>query len=152
MCDQAVLLALARCLINCACAILSECFYHWIVHRQLREMDKKLKNTDHNERKIEWYSTVRAIWLVRLWRRKTLWHQRTDADSGNQNLQHLFILTLGSVTTIVGVCMLMKHDGMDLRGWVGVVFKGNDLPYPLCPMLGECLQFHVAEFASTSCD
>ena len=116
-------------------------------------MKKRLANTDKNEGQLEWYSTVRAIWLERQWREKTLWnHHQADAGVGNRSLQHLFIMTLGSMTTVVGVCMLMKHDGMDLRGWVGVAFKGYDLPYPLCPMLGECLQFNVTNFVPASCD
>ena len=129
-------------MINCAAAIFSGCFYRWIVYRKLTNVKQKLETTD-NERKVEWYSTVRAVWLVRKWRKDVL---------GYQSLQHLFILTLGSVTTVVGVCMLMKHDGMDLRGWVGVFVKGNDIPYPLCPMLGECLQFNATKFTPTLCD
>ena len=34
--------------------------------------------------------------------------------------------------------MLMTHDVMTLEGWVVMVLKDYDLPYPLCPMMGEC--------------
>jgi hypothetical protein len=34
-----------------------------------------------------------------------------------RGLLTLLGMTFGSMTTVVGVCMLMKHDGMDLEGW-----------------------------------
>ena len=46
----------------------------------------------------------------------------------------LFVLSTACVTTIIGVCMVMKHDGMALEGWVNFVFNGAMIPYPLCPI------------------
>lgn len=52
----------------------------------------------------------------------------------------LLALTQAAITTVVGVCMVKKHDGMDFKGWIGWAFEGKDVPYPLCPAwLDECL-------------
>ena len=53
----------------------------------------------------------------------------------------LIIASLGSVCTVVGVCMVMKHDGMELLGWWNWLANGALPPYPLCPFLGKCWQF-----------
>ena len=50
------------------------------------------------------------------------------------NFFHLVILTQGVVTTIVGVCMVMKHDGMDIEGVMNCLFEDKDFPYPLDPV------------------
>jgi hypothetical protein len=53
----------------------------------------------------------------------------------------LVVMSLACVTTICGVCMVMKHDGMTLKGWVEWL-RGNDMPYELCPGLSfesECI-------------
>merc|ERR1719247_2654769 len=47
---------------------------------------------------------------------------------------HLLWMTLAAVTTVVGICMVMKHDGMDIDGWVKFLFGNGRLPYPLCPL------------------
>eukprot|EP00929_Paragymnodinium_shiwhaense_P058403 TRINITY_DN29244_c0_g1_i3.p1 TRINITY_DN29244_c0_g1~~TRINITY_DN29244_c0_g1_i3.p1 ORF type:complete len:535 (+),score=35.04 TRINITY_DN29244_c0_g1_i3:109-1713(+) len=46
----------------------------------------------------------------------------------------LLWMTFGANTTIVGVCMVMKHDGMDIDGWMNFVLDGVGSPYPLCPL------------------
>ena len=61
-----------------------------------------------------------------------------------QGLLTLLGMTFGSMTTIVGVCMLMKHDGMDLEGWAAVLIKGDEPRYPLCPLLGECFAYNAS--------
>ena len=69
--------------------------------------------------------------------------QQPAAPKGGDDergLLPLLCLTFGSVTTIVGVCMLMEHDGMDLAGFMRWLFEGEPLPYPLCPLLGECAE------------
>ena len=103
------------------------------------------------------YVVVRAIWLTRRWLDTSLrsdglkgWTRGTSvkqqlpaAPKGNDDergLLPLLCLTFGSVTTIVGVCMLMEHDGMDLAGFMRWLFEGEPLPYPLCPLLGECAE------------
>ena len=75
--------------------------------------------------------------------------------NGPRTLQHAETRYLDNgqlVTTVVGVCMLMKHDGMDLQGFAGFVFKGYDLPYPLCPLLGECLHYNSTARARIMCE
>ena len=105
------------------------------------------------------YVVVRAIWLTRRWLDTSLrsdglkgWRDNTSlrssgtsvkqqqrkGDDDERGLLPLLCLTFGSVTTIVGVCMLMEHDGMDLAGFMRWLFEGEPLPYPLCPLLGEC--------------
>lgn len=37
--------------------------------------------------------------------------------------------------------MVMKHDGMDFRGFMDWLFSNDSFPYPLCPVFlpeGEC--------------
>ena len=64
----------------------------------------------------------------------------TDDESMEQRgLLELTVMSLGATTTIVGVCMVMRHDGTDLAGWWRFVAHGALAPCPLCPMLGECL-------------
>ena len=47
-------------------------------------------------------------------------------------------MSTAAVTTIVGVCMVMKHDGMmPHEGWVAYAFDGAMIPYPLCPLWME---------------
>jgi len=46
----------------------------------------------------------------------------------------LLWMTCAAVTTVVGVCMVMKHDGMDIDGWAKFLFEDRMLPYPLCPL------------------
>jgi hypothetical protein len=58
----------------------------------------------------------------------------------NGGFLQLVCLTFASVTTIVGVCMLMEHDSMDAHGWMRWLFEGKPCPYKLCPLLGECIE------------
>eukprot|EP00929_Paragymnodinium_shiwhaense_P058407 TRINITY_DN29244_c0_g3_i2.p1 TRINITY_DN29244_c0_g3~~TRINITY_DN29244_c0_g3_i2.p1 ORF type:complete len:556 (+),score=48.06 TRINITY_DN29244_c0_g3_i2:88-1755(+) len=57
----------------------------------------------------------------------------------------LLWMTFGANTTIVGVCMVMKHDGMDIDGWMGFLLDKAGMPYPLCPIWSTtCLPaFHT---------
>ena len=51
----------------------------------------------------------------------------------------LVILTQAMVTTIVGVCMVMEHDGMNLEGLSVLTFDGQGCPYRLSPPAGFML-------------
>ena len=46
----------------------------------------------------------------------------------------LLLLTQAAMTTVVGVCMLMKHDGMDAAGILEWAFNSTEFPYPLQPV------------------
>jgi hypothetical protein len=73
-----------------------------------------------------------------------------DASTADQRkgrkrgLLGLTIMSLAASTTIVGVCMVMKHDGMDLAGWAKFTAASigsqnmTAPPYKICPFLGEC--------------
>ena len=50
------------------------------------------------------------------------------------NFFQLVILTQAVVTTIVGVCMVMKHDGMDMDGLTKWLFLNETFPYDLTPV------------------
>ena len=74
------------------------------------------------------------------WEKKEIGTTKLD-PSGETECRGLLVLTcmsMASVTCVVGVCMVMKHDGMDLGGWWHFVAKGEPAPYLLCPFLGEC--------------
>ena len=57
----------------------------------------------------------------------------------------LIVMSLGCMTTICGVCMVMQHDGMTLKGWSDWL-SGGDMPYQLCPGFSfesECLPLNT---------
>jgi hypothetical protein len=70
----------------------------------------------------------------------------TDEDSPEVLGQlDLIVMSLACMTTVCGVCMVMKHDGMTLEGWVDWV-RGGDMPYQLCPGFSfesECLPLNT---------
>eukprot|EP00929_Paragymnodinium_shiwhaense_P058406 TRINITY_DN29244_c0_g2_i1.p1 TRINITY_DN29244_c0_g2~~TRINITY_DN29244_c0_g2_i1.p1 ORF type:complete len:518 (+),score=38.55 TRINITY_DN29244_c0_g2_i1:66-1619(+) len=72
---------------------------------------------------INHYTVVRTLRLVK--------ERTVDRLS---DFQTLLWMTFGANTTIVGVCMVMKHDGMDIDGWTSYLLDGAGMPYPLCPM------------------
>lgn len=45
----------------------------------------------------------------------------------------LLVATFACMNTFVGVCMVMKHDGMAIQGWLAWLFDGGEVPYPFRP-------------------
>lgn len=80
----------------------------------------------------------------RLKRGNTMVDMNSIERGAQRGLLTLLGMTFASMTTIVGVCMLMKHDGMDLEGWAAVLTKGHEPRYPLCPLLGDCFAYNAS--------
>ena len=118
----------------------------------------KAKAEEEHDAQLRRYRVERALFLVRRWCRIALSNDEGSNRDGPQNdeagrgLLSLVVLSLGAVNTVVGVCMLMKHDGMSFRGWVGWAKGANLAPYPLCPMLGECYAHDGNFTAAPHCD
>jgi hypothetical protein len=53
---------------------------------------------------------------------------------GDSGLFFLLLFTQAAITTVVGVCMLMKHDGMDAEGVLRWAFEGRAFPWRLQPL------------------
>ena len=103
------------------------------------------------------YVVARAIWLTRRWLDTSLrsdglkgWRANTSlrsisveqqqpaapkGDDDEHGLLPLLCLTFGSVTTIVGVCMLMEHDGMDRLH--ALALRGRAAAVPAVPAAGR---------------
>jgi hypothetical protein len=94
------------------------------------------------------FTALRALWITKhnvhlvtssdkavseMWT-EGAWQLRPTAPNDGLGLMQLFVLSPACVTTIVGVCMVMKHDGMTVEGWMNFVFNGAMIPYPLCPI------------------
>ena len=47
------------------------------------------------------------------------------------SLFELLCTTFACMNAIVGVCMVMKHDGMAISGWLSWAFDGAETPYHL---------------------
>lgn len=77
-------------------------------------------------------------------RSNTMVDMNSIERGAQRGLLTLLGMTFGSMTTVVGVCMLMKHDGMDLEGWAAVLIKGVEPRYPLCPLLGDCFAYNAS--------
>merc|ERR1712196_481156 len=85
--------------------------------------DAMIRGDDGVDVDVARYTAVRAIFITK-----------------QQTIDRLFDfftliwMTFASVTTVVGVCMVMKHDGMDIDGWAAFLFGEEGLPYPPCPV------------------
>ena len=173
--DAKVYESLIGCAINCFGGLLSGvCYIYtlkmWLASNSLN-IDPITMPKTGEEVDLSRYTVLRALHVAQQkinltlgfdshmplnsylpWKAEFMSPKLTDDEHHEQRgYLELVIMSLASVTTVVGVCMVMRHDGMDLKGWSSFVLDGADPPYPMCPMLGKCYQ-HVSASAEFICE